>query len=110
MKNRAIYLMKIIGDEYFNINPPDGGWKNVHTSCVLDRGSSPGKFIITKTGNIDYLSQSFSILNIKNFSPLLMKLAILQLEERVRYVLAIDNIKYSNYNNLYHLLMKIHEL
>ena len=110
VKNRAAKLLEITGNNFAEIEPPEDGWKSIHTACVRrDSKEEIGKFYIVAYGNIDYIHRDYTIANLRNYHPALLDLACQQLEEKCSAILK-SRAKSSKFPNLYHLLMKFHGL
>ncbi len=108
-KKRAAQLLKIIGNNFIEIEPPEGGWKPIHVSCVSRPGEKLGKFYIVDHGNIDYINTGYMVMNLVNYHHSLLDLGIKQLEEKVSATLK-SRADSSKFPNLHHLLMKFHGL
>ncbi len=109
-KHRAAQLLSIIGNNFIEIDPPEGGWTKLYTSCVVSRNDEEiGKFFLRQYGDIDYINKSCSMANLVNYHPALLDLAIRQLEEKAAATLK-RRADARVFPNLYHLLMRYHGL
>ena len=85
-KEIAARLVRLTGNNFFEIKEPETGWTKLHKYPVMGfggGGSTIGKFFITaENGNINYDLQGFQILNLQHYHPSLMDLGLSQLEEK----------------------------
>lgn len=107
---RVDKLLEITGNSFAEITEPVGGWPPYHKNKVaLCSGEEFGKFFIQKGAIIDYMAKSHSVLNLQNYHPSLLSLAIEQLETTCVAVLE-KKAKCRSFPNLHHLLLKYYGL